>query len=162
MSDSINRQAAVDVIRKCNAKEVTPAYMLIDKEEAMMKLMMLPSAPLYTEAEIQTMQDLEWSQMEKMYELGKVEALQKIQMSLTEPQEEPNAEWRKKHYEMSYNQGFVDACKYYENLPERKKGKWLNRRIVYMDVHIATCDQCGKRVVVGNFCPNCGVNMRGE
>ena len=76
----------------------------------------LPPAPLYTEVEIQTMQDLEWSQMEKMYEIGKV---------------------------------------------ERKKGKWLNRRIVYTDVHIATCDQCGKRVVVGNFCPNCGCQMNG-
>lgn len=37
-----------------------------------------------------------------------------------------------------------------------RKGKWLNRRLVYMDVHIATCGQCGKRVVVGNFCPDCG------
>lgn len=91
MSDSINRQAAVDVIRKCNVKEVTPAYMLIDKTEAMTELMMLPSA-------------------------------------------EPN----------------------------ERRGKWLNRRIVYMDVHIATCDQCGKRVVVGNFCPNCKADMRGE
>ena len=44
MSDTINKQAAVDVIRKCNVKEVTPAYMLIDKAEAMMELMMLPSA----------------------------------------------------------------------------------------------------------------------
>ena len=43
-----------------------------------------------------------------------------------------------------------------------RRGKWLNRRIVYMDVHIATCDQCGKRVVVGNFCPNCKADMRGE
>ena len=43
MSDTINRQAAVDVIRKCNVKEVTPAYMLIDKAEAMTELMMLPS-----------------------------------------------------------------------------------------------------------------------
>ena len=121
-----------------------------------------PSVPLYTPDELQTMQNLEWSQMKKMYELGKEEALQRTQMSVTEPfKEESNAEWRKKHYEISYNQGFIDACKYYENLPERKKGKWLNRRIVYMDVHIATCDQCGKRVVVGNFCHNCGCQMNG-
>ena len=33
----------------------------------------LPPAPLYTPDEIQTMQDMEWSQMEKMYELGKEE-----------------------------------------------------------------------------------------
>ena len=44
MNDLISRQAAVDVIRKCNVKEVTPAYMLIDKTEAMMELMTLPSA----------------------------------------------------------------------------------------------------------------------
>lgn len=37
-----------------------------------------------------------------------------------------------------------------------RKGKWMNRRLLYMDVHMATCDQCGKRVVVGVFCPNCG------
>lgn len=40
----INRQAAIDVARKCPVKEVTPAYMLIDKAEAMRELMMLPSA----------------------------------------------------------------------------------------------------------------------
>ena len=38
------------------------------------------------------------------------------------PSAEPDPEWRKKHYEMAYNQGYVDACKYYENLPERKTG----------------------------------------
>jgi rubrerythrin len=44
MDDSISRQAAIDVVRKCNVKEVTPSYMLIDKAEAMTELMMLPSA----------------------------------------------------------------------------------------------------------------------
>ena len=29
-------------------------------------------------------------------------------------QPEPSEEWRKKHYEQSYNQGFVDACKMFE------------------------------------------------
>ena len=46
MTDSIYRQSAIDAIRKCNVKEVTPAYMLIDKAEAMTELMMLPSAQL--------------------------------------------------------------------------------------------------------------------
>lgn len=71
--DTIYRQTAIDAVRKCNVKEVTPAYMLIDKSEIMTELMMLPSAPLYTEDELQTMQDLEWAQLEKMYELGKAE-----------------------------------------------------------------------------------------
>ena len=42
--DCISRQAAIDMVRKCNVKEVTPAYMLIDKSEIMTELMMLPSA----------------------------------------------------------------------------------------------------------------------
>lgn len=42
--DTIYRQDAIDTIRKCLVKEVTPAYMLIDKAEAMTELMMLPSA----------------------------------------------------------------------------------------------------------------------
>ena len=43
------------------------------------KLKKLPSAPLYTEAELQIMQDL----VEKIYEMRKVEVLQRTQMSLT-------------------------------------------------------------------------------
>lgn len=42
--DTISRQLAVETIRKCAVKEVTPAYMLIDKAETMTELMMLPSA----------------------------------------------------------------------------------------------------------------------
>jgi len=44
MDDTIYRQAAIDVARKCSVKEVTPAYMLINKAEVMTELMMLPSA----------------------------------------------------------------------------------------------------------------------
>ena len=43
MKDPIDRQAAVDVARKCIVKEVTPTCMLIDKAEIMTELMMLPS-----------------------------------------------------------------------------------------------------------------------
>ena len=43
-TDCISRQQAIDVARKCSVKEVTPAYMLIDKAEVMTELMMLPSA----------------------------------------------------------------------------------------------------------------------
>ena len=42
--DTISRQAAIDAVRKCSVKEVTSAYMLIDKAEAMTELMLLPSA----------------------------------------------------------------------------------------------------------------------
>ena len=44
MKDPISRQAAIDAVRKCSVKEVTSAYMLIDKAEAMTELMLLPSA----------------------------------------------------------------------------------------------------------------------
>ena len=43
MTDLINRQAAIDAVKKCNVKEVTPAYMLIDNADAMMELRLLPS-----------------------------------------------------------------------------------------------------------------------
>ena len=43
MSNSINRQAAVDAVNRCSVKEVTPAYMLIDKADVMMELIALPS-----------------------------------------------------------------------------------------------------------------------
>lgn len=156
MSDSINRQAAIRIAEQGQIQGF---------EWQFKKLCELLSEPLYTPDELQTMQDLEWSQMEKMYELGKAEALQRTQMSLTEPQEEPNAEWRKKHYEMSYNQGFIDACKYYENLPERKNGQWIE---VDDDLIRGRCSECGWEAhlyeddVVGmSYCPNCGADMRG-
>ena len=44
MNDPIDRQQAIDAVRKCSVKEVTPAYILIDKAEAMTELMCLPSA----------------------------------------------------------------------------------------------------------------------
>ena len=41
-TDAISRTAAIDVVRKCRVIEVTPAYILIDKAEAVSKLVMLP------------------------------------------------------------------------------------------------------------------------
>lgn len=39
--------------------------------------------------------------------------------SMPSAQPEPSEEWRKKHYERSYNQGFVDACKMFERRKDR-------------------------------------------
>lgn len=65
MKDSIDRSAALDVIKKCSVKEVTSAYMLIDKAEAMTELMMLPSA----ESEISRIeQELHGKTPEEQYE----------------------------------------------------------------------------------------------
>jgi len=44
VGDTISRQAAIDAVRKCRVIEVTPAYILIDKGEAVSELAMLPSA----------------------------------------------------------------------------------------------------------------------
>lgn len=73
MNDLISRQAAIEhftTLWECIDE-------IIDKEEwedvCKTTANEIPPAPLYTPDEIQTMQDLEWSQMEKMYELGKAE-----------------------------------------------------------------------------------------
>ena len=44
MSDLISRQAAIDAVRHSPIIEVQPAYMLIDKGDAIKKLIKLPSA----------------------------------------------------------------------------------------------------------------------
>ena len=45
--DLISRRAAIDLVRNSPVKEVTPAYMLIDKAEVMTELMML--SPIQSE-----------------------------------------------------------------------------------------------------------------
>ena len=56
MNDLIDRQAAIEAVRKCSVKEVTPAFMLVDKAEVMTELMMLPSA----QPEIIQCKDCKW------------------------------------------------------------------------------------------------------
>lgn len=85
MKETIYKEDAIDVIVKCtncntpkDLREYVAEHSLWSLWsggvlEALEAVEGLPSAPLYTEDEIQTMQDLEWSQMEKMYELGKEE-----------------------------------------------------------------------------------------
>lgn len=59
--------------------------------------------------------------------------------------------------------------------PERKKGKWIDEgKIVPLNEFGCTtgwceCSECGKWLVAsdeysihGNYCPNCGADMRGE
>ena len=83
--DTIYRQDAIDAIVKCtncntpkDLREYVAEHSLWSLWsggvlEALEAVEALPSAPLYTPDEIQTMQDLEWAQLEKMYELGKAE-----------------------------------------------------------------------------------------
>ena len=74
-------------------------------------------------------------------------------------QPEPDPEWRKKHYEVAYAQGFVDGCKSYEKQLGQKRGQWKQ----------GYCSECGYNwgkdapvASVPNFCPNCGAIMKGE
>lgn len=63
---------------------------------------------------------------------------------------------------------FVDACTAIEDAPtieERKTGKWI-RKISVVDCATFVgdeCSQCGyfKSMGQANFCPDCGVDMRG-
>ncbi len=45
-------------------------------------------------------------------------------------------------------------------IEERKTGEWIDKRLAYSDVSVATCSNCKKRVVVGDFCSHCGADMR--
>lgn len=40
-----------------------------------------------------------------------------------------------------------------------KTGKWIDRQLIYSDLHVATCSNCKMRVAVGKYCPNCGAKM---
>lgn len=79
-------------------------------------------------------------------------------------QTEPDPEWRRKHYEESYNQGFVDGCKLYGS--RHKKGKWVKEKC---RSSVYKCSACGNYLDFSgvnagrgnaNFCPNCGADMR--
>ena len=80
------------------------------------------------------------------------------------------AAWKKYPVMAEQIKGVETAIGYVETIPsvtpERKKGKWIN------NIHdLPICDQCGymtpyDRVIddyeYGNFCPNCGADMRGD
>ena len=75
--------------------------------------------------------------------------------NLPSAQAELDSMWRK-HYEDSYNQGFVDGCKLYERQSKRRLGKWKQ----------GCCSECGYDLgkdapiaSVPNYCPNCGTKM---
>lgn len=89
--------------------------------------------------------------------------LMKRMNELPSAESEPDPEWRKKHYEISYNQGFFDACKHYENLTERKKGKWIKQDCGGVE-YTAVCSECGygtfwSDALDFDFCPKCGIKM---
>ena len=45
-------------------------------------------------------------------------------------------------------------------IEERKKGKWIHKKITE-DLHVTgQCSVCKERRIIDNFCPNCGAKMR--
>lgn len=119
MNDSISRAAAIDVVRKCPIKEVTPAYMLINKAEVMTELMMLPPVEPETCAY--------WDRESNFCALHR-----------------PSAQ------------------------PKRSKGKWIDegQHADFFPHHAYRCSECGHHlleiVVIYDFCPFCGADMRGN
>lgn len=72
-------------------------------------------------------------------------------------------EWRQKHYEASYSQGFVDGYK----VCERPKGYMKIKVISAVDGEDLFCENCDAYCLSPsyNFCPKCGVEfigVRGE
>ena len=62
--DAINRQAAIDALTKTSGIRGDALKALYD---------LPPVTPQYTDAEIQKMQDLEFAEIQKAYEIGKAE-----------------------------------------------------------------------------------------
>lgn len=98
-----------------------------------------PSAQPFTEEQIQTVQELEFAQVEKAYELGKADR--------------PTGHW------------IENAQEYYEMINE--KGGGVDENTPYFTDDIA-CSEClAKFSVIDNeterfdFCPNCGCAMKG-
>jgi len=141
MSDLIDRQAAIDVVRKCRVIEVTPAYILIDKGEAVSKLEMLSSAqPELCDDAVSRQNVIETIKaMHDRCDTGNID---------------------------DYCDLMVESLSVLTPVtPKRKTGRWVN------NIHdLPVCDQCGymtpyDRAIddyeYGNYCPNCGAKMEG-
>ena len=150
MDSLINRQVAVDVVRKCRVIEVTPAYILIDKGEAVSKLVMLPSAQpevcedaVSRKAVYEAM--VEKGQRSRRYKLGET--------------------WELNGAEIRETLDTVPSV-----TPKRKTGKWIDA-VLQNDnggLPVQVCDQCNTFFPLAytggghRFCPSCGAKMEVE
>ena len=141
MSDLISRQAAIDAFDGVKVDEKTEYDIGYNDgiDLAVSKLSVLPSAQPFTAEQIQTMQELEYAQVEKAFELGKADR--------------PTGHW------------IENAQEYYEMINE--KGGGVDENTPYFIDDIA-CSEClAKFSVIDNeterfdFCPNCGADMTG-
>lgn len=145
-SDLISRQAAIDTVRKCSVKEVTPAFMLVDKAEVVTELMMLPSA----QPELATDYTSKQSVIDAITDENIIRNMDSVMDS------EMHRVKRSVHRIIAS----IPSAQ-----PERKKGRWIpdNRP----DGGFWVCSECKfpseafAANVLYKFCPNCGANMRG-
>jgi len=175
MDDTISRQGAIDAINHICPVDTEYDCTLLDRTDVRYVLSDLPSTQsefineeirfalkqLGAYFAIKIRDGKEGSVPIELFQ--RVEEIQKYFENMPSAQSEPDSEWRKKHYEAAYAQGFVDGCKSYERQFERKRGKWIN------DIY---CSECGwvhevESGFIGsvedfNYCPNCGADMRKE
>lgn len=139
-SDVISRQAAIDALYDKGLSMTAWGELLAMKwSDIQTCIELLPSAQPFTAEQIQTMQELEFAQVEKAYELGKADR--------------PKGHW------------IETAQAYYEMINE--KGGGVDENTPYFIDDIA-CSEClAKFSVIDNeterfdFCPNCGCAMKG-
>lgn len=109
-------------------------------EKDVTRLLSLPSAQLYTEAEIQNMQDLEQAELAKAFELGKQDA----QTEITRCKD------------CIYFDRYVDGIEKYQW--DGFCADWA--RNTYEDWFCSRAERKGEREA--NYCPNCGSYNGGE
>lgn len=90
--------------------------------------------------------------------LDSVSAKLAFNMILRKIDEAPSVEgFTKEDMSGAYNEGY--ACGSREN--ERPQGEWIAREPYTHETFCPFCKEDTKDEVYGNFCPNCGADMRG-
>ena len=192
MDDLISRQAAIEAVRHSPIIEVQPAYMLIDKGDALKNIVMLPSAqpeyrldewctdckeysherhccPRFNHVIRTTLQDVQAELDEKDWAFDD----DTKQITFVVPIDVYNATQT-----IFISPGYEGETglrgKVFLTQPERKKGKWKKWWEVKPDgfggeVHIPhwACAECGTEysphlTSAVHYCVNCGVEMEVE
>lgn len=132
MEDLISRQAAIDAVDEIESEVAEGEGFLYEKWRS--HFCSLPSAQPYTEAEIQTMQDLEQAQFDKIYQIG-------FEEGKASAQPERTGRWLPDNNSV-YEMRFVcSECKESQVVPTIGFTKYEP---------------------IWDFCPLCGADMRGK
>lgn len=155
MDDYISRQAVIDVLKGLEFRqyiefgEDTREVCLIRAEKAQDALKRLPSAQLYTDEEIQKMQEIEQTQIQKAFALGREDAESKYSGVYDQVRWERDTAVEQLK-ELGYSLG-----------EKIRHGEWVE--LGGDDACYYCCCLCGKRSdFKENYCPNCGARMELE